>query len=327
VAVQPVEKHFWGLCAENTLLTLPLEVDRLGKARVVATRIREDVGALHRVSYLEWVGEGDGPTLVCMHGVFRNGRDFDFLAQHLASRGWRVVCPDLPGRGRSQSLPGQSLYAFQRYVLDCVSLIARLEVERVSWLGTSLGGLIGMTLAAQDNSPIDRLILNDVGIAPMSDTARAHISGYAASDKCFATLCDLKAELQQIYAPFGDLTDAQWDYLTEHSQWRKDDGTLGLAYDVKAGRQVIQDFAAFDHPSVKETYKQEWGGVWGNVRCPVLILHGERSEVLKVDTAKEMQQMKEEGQVTLQPIANCGHAPPLMSDEQIAIVSTWLEST
>ena len=117
---------------------------------------------LHRMAYTEW-GEARNPrVLVCVHGLARCARDFDFLAESLAGE-YRVVCPDVVGRGRSDWLKNKALYGVPQYAADMATLIARLDVERVDWLGTSMGGLIGMALAAEENSPIARLVLNDVG--------------------------------------------------------------------------------------------------------------------------------------------------------------------
>ena len=117
---------------------------------------------LHRMAYTEW-GEPDNPkVLVCVHGLTRSGRDFDFLAERLAGE-YRVVCPDVVGRGRSDWLKNKALYGVPQYAADMVTLLARLNVDSVHWLGTSMGGLIGMALAAQENTPIARLVLNDVG--------------------------------------------------------------------------------------------------------------------------------------------------------------------
>jgi pimeloyl-ACP methyl ester carboxylesterase len=327
--MQPCQKEFWSLCAQCFVRPDPSQPDPQARppdetdAQGTPPQCQIAPMAPHRVSYVEWGGRGDGRTLVCMHGVFRNSRDFDFLARHLANRGWRVVCPDLPGRGRSEDLPDAALYSFHQYLLDCIALLARLDVDRVSWLGTSLGGLIGMSLAAQNNSPIERLILNDIGTDPLSKAARNHIRTYAANAQPFGTLKDLEDHLRDIYKAFGNLTDFQWRYLAEHgNRWDKQGEKLFLDYDPVVGQRVLNDMAAFDQPGAEDGYRTTWQGIWDQVACPVLILNGADSLVLSEDTAKKM---AEKDKVTLKRFAGCGHAPPLMNDEQIAKVRDWLE--
>lgn len=323
MSTQPVQKDFWSLCAESSLNVLPDEFNPSGTWRGIMVRAAAGVSSAHRVKYVEWEGKGEKGTLICVHGVFRNSRDFDVIAQHLADRGWRVVCPDLPGRGSSDKLPNPAFYAPPQYALDCVALLARLDVERVSWLGTSLGGLIGLTLAAVADSPIERLILNDVGTEPLPKDARDHIKTYAAEDRSFDTVEELEAYLRRIYAAFGELTDAQWRHLAEHSQCSKADGKLGVAYDVELGRQVIRDMAAFDNDAVRDAVRKALEASWQQVHCPALVLNGTESLVLSAGTAA----MAEKDGVTLKRFAGCGHAPALMNDEQIGVVRDWLERT
>ena len=133
---------------------------------------------LHRMAYTEWGGRDNPRVLVCVHGLTRNGRDFDMLAQALAAD-FRVVCPDVVGRGRSGRLRDPSGYAIPQYVADMVTLIARLDVDSVDWLGTSMGGMIGMALAAQDDTPVRRLVLNDVGPVITSESLE-RIATYVA---------------------------------------------------------------------------------------------------------------------------------------------------
>ena len=178
----------------------------------------------HRIVYREW-GEPDHPhVVVCVHGLTRNSRDFDPLAAHLAKRR-RVICPDIAGRGESPWLPHPGDYGYPLYLSDMAALIARAGVETVDWVGTSMGGLIGMFLAAQPGNPIRRLVMNDVGpLVPKAALER--LASYVGVDPAFDGLPQLEQYLRQICAPFGPLTDAQWQHLARHSARQRDHGKL-----------------------------------------------------------------------------------------------------
>ena len=160
---------------------------------------------LHRMAYTEW-GEPDNPkVLVCVHGLTRSGRDFDFLAERLAGE-YRVVCPDVVGRGRSDWLKNKALYGVPQYAADMVTLLARLNVDSVHWLGTSMGGLIGMALAAQENTPIARLVLNDVGPTITAVSLR-RIGDYLGQAPRFESVEQAEAFVRYVSIPFGKLSD------------------------------------------------------------------------------------------------------------------------
>ena len=176
----------------------------------------------HRVAYDERPGPPGAPTLVCLHGLTRNSRDFDGIAEAL-SRTHRVVCPDMPGRGRSEWLMNPAEYAFPTYLADCAALIARLDVDSVDWIGTSMGALIGLMLAAQKDSPIRRLVLNDAG-AFVQKEGLNRIGGYLGSGETFETIEAMEAAVRRNNAPYGALTDAQWRKLTLDSARRSRTG-------------------------------------------------------------------------------------------------------
>jgi pimeloyl-ACP methyl ester carboxylesterase len=184
---------------------------------------------LHRMAYTEWGARDNPRVLVCVHGLTRNGRDFDMLAQALAAD-FRVVCPDVVGRGRSGRLRDPSGYAIPQYVADMVTLIARLDVDSVDWLGTSMGGMIGMALAAQDDTPVRRLLLNDVGPVITSESLE-RIATYVGTDPTWATFDEAQAYIQVIGAPFGQLDEVQWRHLTEYAVGQRPDGRWGFVYD------------------------------------------------------------------------------------------------
>lgn len=262
----------------------------------------------HRVHYSEW-GDSDNPkVLMCVHGLTRTGRDFDFLAQALEAE-YRVICPDIVGRGRSAWLSHKADYTYPQYVNDMVVLLGRSGAEEVDWLGTSMGGLIGMIMAAQPGSPIRRLIMNDVGpFIPKAGLER--IAQYVGKPVVFNNLTDLERYLRLIAAPFGPLTDAQWRHLTEHSARRLQDGNYTFAYD----------------PGIAEPLKQSLEDVnlwpmWDGVGCPVLVIRGAESDLL---TREDTQTMTKRLQTELVEFPNIGHAPALMTEDQIAVVKDWL---
>lgn len=268
-----------------------------------------------RVGYTEW-GPADAPrTVVCVHGLTRNSRDFDFLAQRLVERGARVVAPDLPGRGRSEFLAHAEDYGTPLYLAAMSALIARLAVREVDWVGTSLGGHIGMELASRPGSPIRRLVLNDFG-ARVPVAALKRIGAYLRRAHPFTSLTEVEAYLREIYAPFGELTAAQWRHMAVH----------GVVQD-KAGLRLHYDPAIVEQFSRPLLLDVVLWRVWEHVACPVLIMRGEDSDLLLSSTVDEM---KRRGIAALQglvesvEIAGCGHAPALMSDHQIRIVGDFL---
>jgi pimeloyl-ACP methyl ester carboxylesterase len=264
----------------------------------------------HKIVYSEWGRRDNGRVVVCVHGLTRNGHDFDFLCDVLQSD-FRLACPDLPGRGRSHWLPVPAEYRPPVYMTDLAGLIARLDVEQVDWIGTSLGGLLGMMLASQPNSPIRKLVINDIG-AFVAKAALQRICGYVGADPSFADLMEVEAYLRDIHSPFGPLTDAHWKHIARHSARHDPAGGFRLHYDPALA-------AAF-----KEGFDNDvdlWP-VWELVKCPVLILRGAESDILLKETAEEMLTRGPASQLIEFP--GIGHAPTLMDPAQIAAVREWL---
>ncbi len=269
----------------------------------------------HRMAYVEW-GDADNPrVLVCVHGLTRSGRDFDFLAQSLAAD-YRVVCPDVAGRGKSDWLANKSLYTLPQYCADMVTLLARLNVETVDWLGTSMGGLIGMALAAQQpGNPIRRLVLNDVGPV-ITAVSLARIGGYLGSPPRFDGIAQAEAYVRLVSAPFGPLTDAQWRHLTVHVVRQAADGKIDFAYD----------------PGIAQAYREgqqisggkdvELWPLFDAITCPTLLLRGALSDLLTSATARTMTQRGPRAQLV--EIPGVGHAPVLMDVAQVAPVRDFL---
>ena len=268
---------------------------------------------LHRMAYTEWGAPDNPQVVVCVHGLTRNGRDFDILAAALAPN-FRVICPDVAGRGKSGRLINPTSYALPQYVADMVTLIARLKVEHVSWVGTSMGGLIGMFLASMKETPITRLLLNDVG-PTITTTSLARIADYLGSDPTWTTFAEALAYMRLICAPFGALTEAQWQQLTEHSVSQRADGRWGFLYD----------------PAIAAPFKQTFAGpeidlwpVYEQIACPTLVTRGAESDLL---TRETWQQMALRGpRAKLAEIAGVGHAPMFLSEDQIGIALDFLRA-
>jgi pimeloyl-ACP methyl ester carboxylesterase len=263
------------------------------------------------MAYVEW-GEPDNPrALVCVHGLTRCARDFDFLAAELAAH-YRVVCPDVAGRGDSDWLKNPQDYALPTYVNDMVALIARLDVESVHWVGTSMGGLIGMALASLPETPVSRLVLNDVGPV-LTAASLDRIATYVGSAPKFPTLHAAEVYVRAVGAPFGPHSDAQWRWLTEHVVRREPDGAYRMAYDPAIA-------TAFSAEQPRQDI--ELWNLYDAVRCPTLLLRGEHSDLLTRQTAAQM--ASRGPRAKLAEIAGVGHAPTLMHADQIAVVKEFL---
>ncbi len=263
----------------------------------------------HRVHYTQWGDPANDNVLICVHGLTRQGRDFDALAAALENT-YRVICPDVVGRGRSDWFGHKADYSYPQYLADMTALLARSGADRVDWVGTSMGGLIGMFLAAQPGTPIRKLVMNDIGpFIPKAGLQR--IADYVGRPVRFAGLDEMERYLRLVAAPFGALTDAQWRHLTVHSARRLDSGEYIFAYD----------------PGIAEPFKDKledvdlWP-VWDAVRCPVLALRGAESDVLARADAEAMQSRGP--QATLVEFAGIGHAPMLLNEQQIKVVRDWL---
>jgi pimeloyl-ACP methyl ester carboxylesterase len=291
----------------------------------------------HRVACTEWGSPHNPHVVVCVHGLTRNSRDFDYLAARLAAD-CRVVCMDVVGRGRSDWLADKSDYGFALYQSDAAALLARVATRsggalawlvrhlrrpaRIDWIGTSMGGMIGMMLAAKPGSPIGRLVLNDIGpLVPWSGLVRLK-NAHAGLNAKFADLGEVERHLRVACAPFGPLGDAQWRHVAGHSVRRNDDGTYSLAFDPG----IVSAIRRGNHGDI------EFGGdflqgvdlwpVWEGIGCPTLVLRGAESDLLLEATAKRMTERGPRARLVEFP--GVGHAPWLMTDDQIAVVRDFL---
>jgi pimeloyl-ACP methyl ester carboxylesterase len=264
----------------------------------------------HRVAYREW-GDPDNPRVViCVHGLTRNGRDFDELAQALADR-YRVVCPDMPGRGDSEWLRDANDYTTPTYLTALTALIARCRVDDVAWVGTSMGGLLGMLLAAQPETPIARLVVNDIGPV-IEPAALARIATYVGLDPLFDSFAALEAHVRAVSATFGHLSDAQWEALSRSTARQVQDGRWRLKYDP--GIAVPFRVAA--------AAPTDMWALWDAIKCPTLVLRGAQSDLLSSATAQAMSNRGPHPDVI--EFAGIGHAPMLLSPDQIDPVVRFL---
>ncbi len=268
---------------------------------------------LHRMAYTEWGARDNPRVLVCVHGLTRNAHDFDALARAMASH-YRVICPDVVGRGQSSRLRNPAGYGIPQYVGDMVTLIARLGVDSVHWVGTSMGGLIGMALASLEGTPIQKLLLNDVGPLITVD-ALQRIATYVGADPTWASFDEALAYIKLISAPFGNLDETQWRHLTEHSIAQRADGRWGFRYDPLIAAPFKAAFADQD-VDLWPLYEQ--------IKCPTLVLRGAESDLLSRATWEAMGSRGPRAK--LAEISGVGHAPMFMNDEQISIARDFLLS-
>ena len=293
----------------------PLSTPRLSSVACISP------SGMHRMAYQEWGDPANPEVVVCVHGLTRTGDDFAPLATALADR-YRVVCPDVVGRGRSSWLKNPMLYGVPQYAADMTTLIARLGVESVLWVGTSMGGLIGMTLAAMEGGPIQRLVLNDVG-AVLSATALSRIGSYVGVNVEFASRSEARETLRSIFSGFGPHSDAQWLHLTDTMIRDIDDsGRVRLHYDPAIAEPFRKAYPA-DAPSGSPPADITLWPVYDAITCPTLVLRGAESDLLSSDVLGEMSRRGPAAQT--REFAGIGHAPTLMSAEQIAIVRAFLE--
>ena len=276
-----------------------------------------DGRGLHRMAYWQWE-RTDGASdrvLVCVHGVSRQGRDFDILARAMQD-GWRVVCPDVVGRGESDRLADPAAYLLPTYVADMVTLLARLDATTVHWFGTSMGGLIGIAMAALPGSPISRLVLNDVG--PAIDPAGiARIGAYLGLPLTWASEDEAADYLHSISPGFGPHSREQWMALTR-PMLRREGDRIRLHYDPAIGVPLRAMT-----PAAASAGEAALWGAYDAIRCPTLVLRGADSDVLAPATAAAMAARGPKARV--HEFAGVGHAPTIVAADQVAVVREFLQ--
>ena len=266
---------------------------------------------LHRIAYLEWGDAANGNVLVCVHGLTRCARDFDNFARAMSDR-YRVICPDVAGRGYSDWLADPMAYAIPQYVSDMVTLVARLDVEKVDWVGTSMGGVIGLGLAAQPNSPVRKLVLNDAGPV-ITKVSLERIATYVGIAPQFPSIEAAEQYIRAVSATFGPHTDAEWRFLTEVVVRKQPDGSYRMHYDPKLAEP-------FKH-QMPEKDLELWP-LYDAVRSPMLVVRGALSDLLTRETCEAMKSRGPKAKVV--EIEGVGHAPTLMHADQIALVRDFL---
>ena len=264
----------------------------------------------HRIHYTEW-GEADNPrVLICAHGLTRCGRDFDTLAKSLQGH-YRVICPDVAGRGESEWLTNKSDYNYVQYMNDMAALIARTDAETVHWVGTSMGGIIGMLLAAHSGTPITRMVINDVGpFIPKASLER--IGMYMGTSPRFADF-DSAVMAVRAVSPFGEMSDETWRTLTVPLVKQQADGAWQFVFDPGIG-------TAFKQGPMTDV---DLTPVWEKIRCPVLVTRGADSDLLQKETFDAM--CRKAG-VRGVEFAHVGHAPMFQSADQIDAVVQFLKA-
>ena len=262
------------------------------------------------IHFMEW-GAQHTDTVIAWHGLARTGRDMDELAEHLSTR-YRVICPDTIGRGLSQWSPQpEKEYNLAFYSRLAVALVDQLALQRFHWVGTSMGGAIGLVCAAGPlKGRITRLVLNDIG-PKLADAAIQRIRSYAGSPPAFDTVSELEAYFRTVYKPYGWLSDAQWRRLTETSTRRLPDGRVTPHYDPAMVQQFVH------HPTDYERWDD-----YERIDVPVLCLRGETSDLLLADTADAMRERGPRALVVTVP--DCGHAPALNVPDQLDLVTRFL---
>lgn len=265
----------------------------------------------HNIAYRVWGSQPLEDAVFCVHGLSRNGLDFEYFAENL-SKDHNVISIDIVGRGQSDWLTDKTLYNYDTYVQDCESLIEYLGLKNVHWVGTSMGGIIGMIIASKKPHYLKSIVLNDIGpIIPGKSLKR--VLQYVSHTPTLKTEERAWAFLREKLATFGVEDDAHWKHLFNISFVRAEEG-YQLTYDPNI---VTKPFVGQKIPDI------DLWEFWYDMSQPTLVLRGERSDILLADTAKEM--TKTGPKAELIEFDGIGHAPTLMSNTQIGIVRQWLE--
>lgn len=273
---------------------------------------------LHHMSYKEWGDPANPEVLVCVHGVTRVGDDFDNLARALMDR-YRVVCPDVVGRGRSGRLANPDLYRIPQYVSDMVTLVARVsatEGTQVDWFGTSMGGLIGMAFASLPGNPIRKLVLNDIGPC-LDPAALQRIGEYIGQELRFPDFDQAARFVREVSLSFGEHSDSEWHKLAADVLREDADGHWVRHYDMG----LAQPFKSATPEAAKADECMLWAA-YDAIRCPTLLVRGAESDLLSHETALEM--TRRGPKAKLVEIPGVGHAPTFLHQDQIAIAKQFL---
>jgi pimeloyl-ACP methyl ester carboxylesterase len=273
----------------------------------------------HKIAYQDWGNANDQP-IICIHGLTGNSRDFDFLAEDLVKQGYRLISITLPGRGHSDFLEDPLDYNYAQYIKDIFAVLEHENLNApscVDWLGISLGGLLGIHIAGLDNTPIRRLIINDVGpVVPQNVLDFIH--KVIAEPYYFDSVDALEQRMRATRGlTWGPVTDEQWAHMAEHNHRILDDGRITYAYDPRIA--VVFEKSPIGDADLTEQ--------WDKITCPVFVIRGKKSLLLTKKIVKMMQKRIKSGgpEFDLVVLKGCGHAPSLMAPDQIQMIATWLE--
>jgi pimeloyl-ACP methyl ester carboxylesterase len=257
-------------------------------------------------------------VIICVHGLTRNAHDFDFVARALA-QDYRIMSLDMPGRGQSEPLKDSTLYNTVTYMADCMAFMDNFHLRTVNWLGTSMGGIVGMMIAAMHQGRIKRLVLNDVG-AFIPKKGLERIMAYVSKAPThFASRAEAEETCRSMYAAFGIEREEEWQHLFRHSFWEQEDGSVSLAFDPR-----ILDPIRADTKNFTEVQDVNLGELWKSIHIPCLILRGGDSDLLERETVSAMRSSNV--RATSTEFAGVGHAPALLNDEQVGTISKWFKS-
>ncbi|MDA0781038.1 MAG: alpha/beta hydrolase [Rickettsiales bacterium] len=283
----------------------------------------EEKHGLRKLAYTDWGNEDNKRVLVCVHGLSRNGRDFDFLAKSL-EKDYRIICPDVAGRGNSDWLEDKKRYNYTTYVSDILILLENLGLQKIDWVGTSMGGIIGMIIASQKANLINKMVLNDIGMH-ISGKALDRIFDYVSIKPEFKSYEDAARNLKARMLTFGLETDEQWRHIFKYSI-EENNGIYTFRYDAEIVQKIpiiTRILGNIKSPRrIGKCPDVNLEKFWNKINCPVFVLRGEVSDILSDETYNKMLASKSQTQGAV--IKGVGHAPMLMNDEQISYIGKWL---
>lgn len=265
----------------------------------------------HKISYIEFGDPENKNVIVCAHGLTRNAHDFDRLAQEL-SKNYRVISINYPGRGDSENFKKASHYNYTTYIKDTLLFLKYLNIKKPIWIGTSMGGIIGMALASKFKKIFKGLILNDIG-AFIDSAPLVKIGSYAKKTVILEDLVSAKEHLKLIYGQLGIKKEEDWDYLTEHSVI----STLGGKYKMNYDPAITKGMK-----NAKSQKDVDLWSIWNKIKCKILLVHGVKSQFL---TKSTITKMKDTQAFDLYEVKYAGHAPSLMNSEEISHITSWVD--
>lgn len=266
----------------------------------------------HKLHYLEWGDENNPNTVICVHGLARNCRDFDKVADKLSEK-FRVIAIDMVGRGKSEWFKNKKLYNYPTYCQDILKFMDLLDLKKVHWLGSSMGGIIGMLLSAGYPKYIKSLVLNDIGpFIPGKSVAK--VAKYLSLNPAFDNFDDAKSYVKVMLSPFN-IPEHEFDYVTLNSTSMDSNGKYRLAFDpgVSIGMKL----------TTTRTKDLELWDYWNKINVPIMVIRGGKSNFLDKETFGTMLDTKKN--IKLYSVPEAGHTPSLMEEDQINEIMGWLK--